>query len=88
MSPVTRVNVDRMTVKEFLDHQEKRQKANARARERERAEVKRELTALAEKRGFTLREFLDDDGKRKLDGRINDKVVAPKFANPDDPSQT
>ncbi len=80
VSPVTRVYVDRITVKEFLDHQEKHQKVIVLARERERAQDKRELTALAEKRGLTLRERLDDDGKRKL--------VAPKYANPGDPSQT
>ena len=80
MSPVTSVYVDRITVKEFLDHQEKHQKVIVLARERERAQDKRELTALAEKRGLTLRERLDDDGKRKL--------VAPKYANPGDPSQT
>ncbi len=80
VSPVIRVYVDRITVKEFLDHQEKHQNVIVLARERERAQDKRELTALAEKRGLTLRERLDDDGKRKL--------VAPKYANPDDPSQT
>ena len=77
---MARVNVDRMTVKELLVLEAKLQKAIALARERERANVKREMTALAEKRGLTLRERLDDDGKRKL--------VAPKYANPDDPSQT
>ncbi len=70
VSPVTSVYVDRITVKEFLDLQEKHQKVIVLARERERAADKRELTALAEKRGLTLRERLDDDGKRKL--------VAPK----------
>ena len=75
------VNVDRMTVKELLDHlEEKVQTAIALARKRERTNVKQELAALAEKRGFTLRELLDGRGKRKS--------VAPKYANPDDPSQT
>ena len=80
VSPVIRVYVDRITVKEFLDHQEKYQNVIVLARERERAQDKRELAALAEKRGLTLRERLDDDGKRTL--------VAPKYATPDDPSQT
>ena len=70
---MTRVYVDRITVKQFLDHQARHQKVIALARERE-------MTALAEKLGLTLRELPDDDGKRKL--------VAPKYANPDDPSQT
>ncbi len=80
VSPVTHVYVDRITVKEFLDLQEKHQNVIVLARERERAQDKRELTALAEKRGLTLRGRLVDDGKRKF--------VAPKYANPDDPSQT
>ncbi len=77
---MVRVNVNRMTVKELLDLEAKLKKAIALARERERAKVKREITALAEKRGFTVRELLD--------GRSERKLVAPKYANPDDPSQT
>ena len=79
MCPMARVNVDRMTLKELLDLEAKLQKAIALARQRERAEVKEELAALAEKRGFTLSELV---GGRK------GKSVAPKYANPDDPSQT
>jgi hypothetical protein len=60
---VTRIYVDRITVKEFLDHQEKHQKAIALARQQERAQDKRELTALAEKRGFTPRELFNGRGK-------------------------
>ena len=77
---MARVNIDRMTFKELLDLEAKLQKAIALARERERANVKREMTALAEKHGFTLRELLD--------GRVKGKLVTPKYANPDDPSQT
>jgi DNA-binding protein H-NS len=77
---MARVNVDRMTVKELLDLEAKLQKAIALARERERANVKREMTALAEKHGFTPRELFGGRGKGKS--------VAPKYANPDDPSQT
>ena len=58
MSPMARVNVDRMTLKELLDLEAKLQKAIALARQRERAEVKEELAALAEKRGFTLSELV------------------------------
>jgi DNA-binding protein H-NS len=77
---MARVNVDRMTVKELLDLEAKLQKAIALTRQRERAKVKQELTVLAEKHGFTLRELVGGRGKGK--------VVAPKYANPDDPSQT
>ena len=74
---MARVNVDRMTIKELLALEEKLQKAIALAKKRERAQVKRELAALAEKHGFTLSELLGGRGKGKL--------VAPKYANPDDP---
>jgi len=77
---MARVNVDRMTFKELLDLEAKVQTAIALARQRERAKVKQEMTALAEKHGFTLRELVGGRGKGK--------VVAPKYANPDDPSQT
>jgi len=74
------VNVDRMTVKELVDLEAKLQTAIPLARQRERANVKQEMTALAEKHGLTLREVFGGRGKGKL--------VAPKYANPDDPSQT
>lgn len=77
---MARVNVDRMTIKELLVLEVKLQKAISLARKRERTKVKQELAALAEKRGFTLSELVDGRSKRKS--------VAPKYANPDDPSQT
>jgi len=77
---MARVNVDRMSVKDLLALEAKLQKAIAHVRERERANVKRELIALAEKRGFTIHELFGGRGKGKS--------VAPKYANPDDPSQT
>ncbi len=77
---MARVNVDRMSVKDLLALEAKLQKAIANVRERERANVKRELIALAEKRGFTIHELFGGRGKGKS--------VAPKYANPDDPSQT
>ena len=46
---MARVYVDRITVKEFLDHQEKHQKVIVLAGEQEPAQDKREMTALAEK---------------------------------------
>jgi DNA-binding protein H-NS len=69
-----------MAVMELLDLEAKLPKALALARERELANVKREITALAEKRGFTLCDLFGSRGKRKL--------VAPTYANPDNPSQT
>ena len=77
---MARVNVDRMTLKELLDLEAKFQTAIALTRQRERTNVKREMTVLAEKRGFTLHEVFGGRGKGKS--------VASKYANPDDSSQT
>jgi DNA-binding protein H-NS len=77
---MARGNVDSMTLHELLALEVKLQKAIALARKRERARVKQELAVLAEKRGFRLSELVDGRSKRKS--------VAPKYANPDDPSQT
>jgi DNA-binding protein H-NS len=74
------VNVDKLSLKELLDLKAKLEKAVAVAREREHEEVKQELTALAVKRGFSLRDLFGGRGKGK--------VSIPKYANPDDRSQT
>lgn len=75
-----RFNVNRMALKELLNLEAKLQKAIAMERKRKRAKVEQELKALAEKRGFTVRELFG--------GRSERKSVAPKYANPDDLSQT
>jgi DNA-binding protein H-NS len=80
MSSMARINVNRMTIQELLALEVKLQKAIARARQRDRAKVKQELKALAEKHGFTTSELFDGRSKRRS--------VAAKYANPDDPSQT
>jgi DNA-binding protein H-NS len=76
---MARVNVDRMSLKQLHELEAQLQIAISAARERERAEVKQEMAALAEKRGFSLRELV---------GRGKGKASVPKYANPDDPSQT
>ena len=78
--PMTSIKVDRMSFKALLALEAKLQKAIALARVRERPKVKREITALAEKRGFSLSELFVGRGKHTL--------VAPQYANPDDPLQT
>ncbi len=77
---MTGINVDKMSLKQLLALKTKLQKATALARERECPKVKREITALAKKRGFSLSELFVGPGKRKL--------VAPKYADPDEPLQT
>ena len=74
------VNVDKLSLKELLDLEGKIEKAIAAARDREHGELKQDLAAFAEKRGFSLRELFGGRGKGK--------GSAPKYANPDDRSQT
>jgi len=73
------VNVDKMSLKELLDLEAKVQKAINAARERERAEVKHAMAALAEKRGFSMAELFGGRGR---------KVSAAKYANPDNRAET
>jgi DNA-binding protein H-NS len=77
---MARVNVDKMSLKQLRELEAKLQTAIPAAHERERAQIKQEMAALAEKRGFSLRELMGRRGK----GSVN----APRYANPDDPSQT
>ena len=72
------VNVDKLSLKELLDLEGKIEKAIAVAREREHGELKQDLAAFAEKRGFSLKEIF---------GRGKGKVSVAKYANPDDRSQ-
>ena len=76
------VNVDKMSLKELVDLENKVKKAIAVARERERAEAKMELAALAERRGFSVNELYG--GARGTKG----SKVAVKYRNKDNPSDT
>ena len=50
--------------------------------ERERKAALADLEALARERGFTLAQLIEDMGTKTR------KPVAPKYANPQDPSET
>lgn len=76
------VNVDKMSLKELVDLENKVKKAIAVARERERAEAKMELAALAERRGFSVNELFG--GARGTKG----SKVAVKYRNKDNPADT
>jgi DNA-binding protein H-NS len=80
VSAMASVNVDKLSLKELLVLEAKIDSAITAAREREQVELKHELASFAEKRGFSLRELFGGRGKGK--------VSAPKYANPDDRSQT
>jgi DNA-binding protein H-NS len=74
------LNVDKLSLKELLDLEAKIERAIPVARERQHVEVKQELATFAQKRGFSLRDLFGGRGKGKLS--------VPKYANPDDRSQT
>jgi DNA-binding protein H-NS len=74
------VNVDKMSLKDLLDLEAKVQKAINAARDRERAEVKQAMAALAEKRGFSVSELFG--------GRGRGKGSAAKYVNPDNRAET
>jgi DNA-binding protein H-NS len=74
------VNVDKLSLKELLDLEGKIEKAIAAARDREHGELKQDLAAFAEKRGFSLTELFG--------GRGEGKASVAKYANLDDRSQT
>jgi DNA-binding protein H-NS len=74
------VNVDKMSLKELLDLQAKVDRAIGVARDREKAEVKQAMAALAEKRGFSVSELYG--------GRGRGKASTAKFVNPDNRAET
>jgi DNA-binding protein H-NS len=76
------VNVDKMSLKELLDLEIRVKKAIATVRERERAEAKQELAALAERRGFSVNELFGSGRGTK------GTKVAVKYRNKDNPTET
>jgi DNA-binding protein H-NS len=74
------VNVDKMSLKDLVELEAKVQKAISVARERERAEVKQAMAALAEKRGFSVSELFG--------GRGRGKGSVAKYVNPDNRAET
>jgi DNA-binding protein H-NS len=77
------INVDKMGLKELLDLEARVRRAIATAKDRERADAKQELQALAEKRGFSVTDLFGG-GTRGGKG----SKVAVKFRNKDNPSET
>lgn len=77
---MARPNLEKMSLKQLLDLEPQVQGAIATTRERERAEVKKTMAELAEKRGFKLHELMGGRGKGK--------ISVAKYANPEDSSQT
>jgi DNA-binding protein H-NS len=76
------VNVDKMSLKDLLDLQNKVQRAIANAKERERNEVKQKIASLAANAGFSMQELFGGRGSGK------GNKVAVKFRNPDNGAET
>ena len=77
------VNVDKMSLKDLLALELRVKKAIIIARDRERTELKRNIESMVSESGFTVAELFAG-GRGGPKGRI----IAPKYANPDDPSET
>lgn len=76
-------NVDKMTLKDLIELDLKVQKAIGAAKERERAELKHKIAALAEDSGFSVNELFGGRGA----GKTKSGGVA-KYKNPDNHSET
>lgn len=77
------INLEKLSLKELQELELRVEKTIAQARLKERVELKAEIEQLVADRGFTMSEIFST--KR---GSMKGRSVAPKFANPEDPSQT
>ena len=73
-------NVNQLSLRQLRDLQAQLPLAITIARDRERAKLIQKLGALAEKNGFTLRELVGGQGRRKS--------FAPRYINPENKSET
>lgn len=76
------INVDKLPLKELLDLEARVKKAIISARERARAEARKEMTALAERHGLSISDVFG--GGRMVKGG----KVAVKYRSPDNPDDT
>lgn len=77
------MNLDKMSLTDLVELERKVKAAISSARERERIEIKTKVEELLRNSGFSLDELFT-----RGRGGGKGKVVAPKFANPDNPSET
>jgi DNA-binding protein H-NS len=78
-------NFDKMSLKELLDIEVRLQKAIASAKNRERAAVKEKVQNLLNNAGLSAEELF---GSRKGGRGGKGGKVAPKYRNPDNPTET
>ena len=77
--------LDKMSVKDLMALQAEVESALVARKQEERNEVKEKLAALAEKSGFSVEELF---GKTRRQGSGSRGTVAPKYRNPQSPSET
>lgn len=80
-------NIDKMSLKELIELEAKVRKAIAAARDRERAEVKKKMSELADEHGFSVAELFGGGRAVKAAGKGKSVGIA-RYANPDDRSDT
>lgn len=76
-------NVDKMSLKDLMELDLKVQKALSIAKDRERAELKHKIAALAEDSGFSVSELFGGRGAAK-----GKSAGIAKYKNPDNSSET
>lgn len=79
---MARMNLDKLSVMQLKALQQDVAAALVQREAQERADVRRQITELAAKRGFSLEDVLG-----KVNGRKGG-TVAVKYRNPDNPSET
>jgi DNA-binding protein H-NS len=77
------INVDKLSLKELIDLDLKVQKAIGIAKERERADIKHKIAALAENSGFSVTELFGARG-----GAKGKSSGVAKYRNPDNGAET
>ena len=81
------VNVDKMSLKELVELESKVQKAIAAARDRERSELKKKMSELAQTHGLSVAELFGG-GRGVKAGAKNKSVGIARYANPEDKADT
>lgn len=79
-------NYEKMAVKDLLDHQARIEKAIAGARDRQVADARDDIVAMLSKRGLSLDDVVVGVKRGGRGGKGG--KVAPKYRNPDNPTET
>jgi DNA-binding protein H-NS len=81
-SRIMKIDVDRLSLKQLIELEVKLNRAKSQARDRAKAELKENIEQLLAGTGFTIAELYGFGGKRGRSSGV------PKYANPDDSTQT